>query len=53
MKDYICEVRRRTREVFVPLHHAPGHAQADFGEAQAVIGGVERKVHFLVVLIAL
>ncbi len=49
VKDYICEVRRRTREVFVPLHHAPGHAQADFGEAQAWIGGVECKVHFLVV----
>ena len=49
VKDYICEVRRRTREVFVPLLHAPGHAQADFGEALAVIGGVERKIHFLVV----
>ena len=49
VKDYICEVRQRTREVFVPLHHAPGHAQADFGEALAVIGGVERKIHFLVV----
>jgi len=49
VKDYICEVRRHTREVFVPLHHAPGHAQADFGEALAVIGGVERKIHFLVV----
>lgn len=49
VKDYICEVRRRTREVFVPLHHSPGHAQADFGEALAVIGGVERKIHFLVV----
>ena len=49
VKDYICEVRRHTREVFVPLHHAPGHAQADFGEALAVIGGAERKIHFLVV----
>ncbi len=49
VKDYICEVRRHTREVFIPLHHAPGHAQADFGEALAVIGGVERKIHFLVV----
>jgi hypothetical protein len=32
--------------MFVPLAHAPGHAQADFGEALAVIGGVERKIHF-------
>jgi hypothetical protein len=32
--------------VFVPLSHEPGHAQADFGEALAEIGGVERKIHF-------
>jgi len=32
--------------MFVPLHHAPGHAQADFGEARAVIGGIEQKAHF-------
>ena len=31
----------------MPLVHSPGHAQADFGEAMAVIGGVARKVHFL------
>ena len=28
--------------------HPPGHAQCDFGEALAVIGGVKRKVHFFV-----
>ena len=33
VKDYVREHRRRTREVFVPLSHAPGHAQCDFGEA--------------------
>ena len=27
----------------VPLVHPPRHAQADFGTAQAVIGGVVRK----------
>ena len=32
--------------MFVPLHHPPGHAQADFGEASVVIGGVERTAHF-------
>src|SRR5258707_15091308 len=32
--------------MFVPLVHPPGHAQADFGEAIGVIGGVERKIHF-------
>jgi transposase len=46
VKDHVRERRARVREVFVPLAHPPGHAQADFGEAVAVIGGVERKVHF-------
>ena len=44
--DYIRARKRRTQEVFVPLEHAPGHAQVDFGEAFAVIGGVECKIHF-------
>ena len=44
VKDYVREHRRRTREMFVPLSHPPGHAQCDFGEALAVIGGVKRKV---------
>jgi len=47
VKDYICAARQRQREMFVPLAHPPGHAQVDFGEALAVIGGVERKIHFL------
>ena len=34
--------------MFVPLSHALGHAQCDFGEARVIIGGVERKVHYLV-----
>ena len=46
VKDYVREHRRRRREMFVPLVHSPGHAQADFGEAWAVIGGVKQKVHF-------
>ena len=47
VKDYVRERRLRSREVFVPLSHSPGHAQADFGEAMAVIGGALRKIHFL------
>src|SRR5512134_2871559 len=46
VKDYVSGWRQRSQEVFVPLAHPPGHAQADFGEALAVIGGVERKIHF-------
>ncbi len=30
----------------MPLAHPPGHAQVDFGEAVAVIGGERQKVHF-------
>jgi transposase len=46
VKDYVLRQRQRQREMFVPLRHDPGHAQADFGEALAVIDGVERKIHF-------
>ena len=44
--DYVREKKRRTREVFVPLSHAPGHAQVDFGETLGVIGGIECKLHY-------
>lgn len=30
--------------------HPPGHAQADFGEAVVVIGGIEQKAHFLLLI---
>ena len=42
VKDYVRERRRRMREMYVPLSHSTGHAQCDFGQAKAVIGGVER-----------
>lgn len=48
-------VKRRRQEHraqsdgFAELEWAPGSAQVDFGQARAVIAGVERVVHFLVV----
>lgn len=45
VKDYIRIARTRSREVFVPLAHPPGHAQVDFGECIGVIGGVRMKLH--------
>ena len=45
VKDYVRGARSRAREVFIPLAHPPGHAQVDFGECVAVIGGVEMKLH--------
>ena len=47
VKDYVALYRQQSQEMFVPLAHPPGHAQADFGEAIGIIGGVERKIHFL------
>src|SRR5438105_14162787 len=49
VKDYVLARRLRQREVFVPLRHDPGHVQADFGEAQAEIAWVERKIHFFAI----
>jgi transposase len=46
VKDYVREARLRHKEVFVPLAHPPGEAQADFGEALVVIAGIEQKAHF-------
>ena len=48
VKDYMRQRERRGREMFVPLAHPPGHAQADFGEATVIIGGIEQKAHFFV-----
>lgn len=48
IKDYVRARRQGHKEMFVPLSHAPGHGQADFGEAQVIIGGVQQKAHFFV-----
>ncbi len=48
VKDYVREREHRKREMFVPLAHPPGHAQADFGVAVTVIGGIEQKACFFV-----
>ena len=39
VKDYVRARRQSTREALVPLHHPPGHAQVDFGEAVVEVGG--------------
>jgi transposase len=48
VKDYVREKRLSGQEMFVPLSHPPGHAQADFGEAEVVVAGVQQKAHFFV-----
>jgi transposase len=39
VKDAVRAWRRRTAEVFVPLAHPPGQAQADFGQAEVILDG--------------
>ena len=46
VKQYVRRQKVSFKEMFVPLAHAPGHAQVDFGEAIAIIGGVKQKIHF-------
>jgi transposase len=48
VKDYVHVRKLSGREMFVPLTHPAGEAQVDFCEALGVIGGVERKAHYLV-----
>jgi transposase len=47
VKDYVRSAELHNREMFIPLTHAPGEAQADFGEALVMIAGVEQKAHYL------
>lgn len=49
VKEYVREQRLTSQEMFVPLVHPPGDAQADFGEAVVVIAGVRCKAHYLVI----
>ena len=49
VKDYVRWHRARTGEMFVPLIHAAGEAQADFGQAVVVMAGVKCKAHYLAV----
>jgi hypothetical protein len=46
VREYVACATLRTREMFVPLSHRPGHAQADFGEADAIIAGQKVRFHY-------
>ena len=46
VKDYMRSRSRSPREAFAPLHHPPGHAQANFGGAVVEVGGRREKVAF-------
>jgi transposase len=48
VREAVREISRLSQEVFMPLVHRPGEAQADFGYALARISGELRKVAFFV-----
>ena len=46
VREYVARERLKQKEVFIPLAHPPGHAQCDFGQADAYIAGVKQRVHY-------
>lgn len=48
VKDAVRELRVGTKEVFLPLSHPPGEAQADFGFAEVIVAGVPTQVALFV-----
>jgi len=48
VKDYVREKRLGGQEMFVPLSHPPGRAQADFGQGEVIMAGVQQTAHFFV-----
>ena len=51
VKEAVREIKRVKREVFMPLIHRPGEAQADFGYAAVKVAGRLRKVGFFVMVL--
>jgi transposase len=49
VREYVSQATLRSREMFIPLSHRPGQAQADFGEADGYIGGKKVRFHYLCV----
>jgi transposase len=49
VKDSCAMASAARQEVFLPLTHAPVIAQADFGQAMAVVGGVECTAHYFAI----
>lgn len=52
VKEAVRELKRTSQEKFVPLTHAPGEAQMDFGMAAVKIDGKLRKVMFFAMVLS-
>lgn len=48
VKEAVRELKRTSKEVYMPLKHPPGEAQVDFGHALVKMNGVLRKICFFV-----
>lgn len=46
VREYVNVANLRSKEMFIPLAHRPGHAQVDFGEADGYIGGKKIRFHY-------
>jgi transposase len=49
VREYVARALLRSREMFIPLSHCPGQAQADFGEADGYIAGKKVRFHYFCV----
>lgn len=43
---YVMQQQLRMREVFMPLQHPAGQAQADFGETDIIYRGCKTRAHY-------
>jgi len=48
VREYVRALKGTGKEMYCPLLHPAGNAQVDFGEAVAIIGGEEVKIHVFV-----
>ena len=48
VKDAVREIKRTSKEIFMPLSQRPGEAQVDFGQAVVKFNGILKKVMFFV-----
>ena len=49
VREYVARALLRSREMFLPPSYRPGHAQADFGQADAHIAGKKVRFHYFCV----
>jgi hypothetical protein len=52
VKDAVRQIKKTSKEVFMPSSQRPGEAQVDFGHALANLGGTLKKIVFFVMSLA-